>query len=346
MEIHPQFRKKPPLWRQFEDASLEEREKMVDWHEEWQSPDGKDIAVRFGGKIRLHGFGGKRSTDVFNMLESVKWVKKITHTGKWIRLRNSFTNCKEWDRFRLQWLETHPICVRCGRTYNNGLQVHHAGYFNQDNVVMEEGFLKGLDHPERFETLCATCHSTLHKGMISIESNVKEKNIDVLPQKRTIRKKVATENKKSVVISLVNPCLNWVKEHGLKKVTETDIEDFLVDRDLILSPRTERRLLRALVSSFIRQDKDYDLTGVPDADINEFLSKMDEHIPINTKKGSKLGSLQSLVDPCVDWAHERGLKKVTEANIDTFLLERDTDLSPRTERRLLQSTVNSIINSK
>jgi hypothetical protein len=182
--------------------------------------------------------------------------------------------------------------------------------------------------------------------MISIESNVKEKNIDVLPQKRTIRKKVATENKKSVVISLVNPCLNWVKEHGLKKVTETDIEDFLVDRDLILSPRTERRLLRALVSSFIRQDKDYDLTGVPDADINEFLSKMDEHIPINTKKGSKLGSLQSLVDPCVDWAHERGLKKVTEANIDTFLLERDTDLSPRTERRLLQSTVNSIINSK
>ena len=31
-------------------------DKMLDWHDEWQSPDGKDIAVRFGKKVRLHEF--------------------------------------------------------------------------------------------------------------------------------------------------------------------------------------------------------------------------------------------------------------------------------------------------
>jgi hypothetical protein len=53
-----------------------------------------------------------------------------------------------------------------------------------------------------------------------------------------------------------------------------------------------------------------------------------------------------LVNPCVNRAKKHGLKKVTEDNVDAFLIERDIDLSPRTERRSLQSLVNSRLIAK
>jgi len=56
--------------------------------------------------------------------------------------------------------------------------------------------------------------------------------------------------------------------------------------------------------------------------------------------------LLSLVNPCVDWAKEHGLKKVTEADVDAFLLERNIDVLPRTKKRALYALVNSKIKSK
>lgn len=146
---------------------------MVEWCEWWESPDGKDIAVRISGKVRLHGFSGINSKDVYPRLKSVAWQKHIIHTKIWISLRRSFHDSKEWKQFRLQWLQTHPKCVRCGRT-DGILHVHHAGNYNLDRTVMEEGFLEGLKHPERFETLCSGCHYNLHEFGISQDSVWKE----------------------------------------------------------------------------------------------------------------------------------------------------------------------------
>jgi hypothetical protein len=181
-------RREKTLWHQFEEASPKEREGMVEWCEWWESSDGKDIAVRHrqapkpwpgrpkyldSGKVQLHGFGGIPSKDAYLMLKSVKWEKHIIHTKIWIKMRDSFHDSKEWKQFRLQWLQAHPACVRCGRT-DGVFQVHHAGHYNLDRTVIEEGFLEGLKHPERFETLCSGCHYKEHEFIISEESVLKE----------------------------------------------------------------------------------------------------------------------------------------------------------------------------
>ena len=332
--------KKIPLWRQFEDASHQERESMVEWREVWVSSDGSTIAERFGNGVRLYGtpvtmefFNGFVSQD------SGSWKKKIKHNDKWIRVRNSFTNCKEWDYFRLQWLQTHLTCVRCGRT-DGVLQVHHAGHYNQDSVVMEEGFLEGLKHPERFETLCEACHYAKHMGLIKSEFAIKKRNKETV----TLTPKDEEEREK-LMISSVYQCVDWAKEHSLKKVTEADVNDFLSERKIDISRRNKRRILRALVNSYVDWAKEHGLKTVTDANVDAFLKERHiDHSP-STKRGSKKESLNILVTPCVEWAKEHGLKRVTEANVDDFLLERDIDLSPRKKRRSLQASVNIIIKS-
>ena len=44
--------------------------------------------------------------------------------------------------------------------------------------------------------------------------------------------------------------------------------------------------------------------------------------------------LPSLVGKCVDWARDYGLKRVTLADVDTFLLEKDLNLMHETKRAL------------
>jgi tetratricopeptide (TPR) repeat protein len=247
----PLFGKHAPLWRQFEDASPQERESMVESYEWWESSDGKDIAVRFyGKKVRLHGFGGIRSSDAYAMLESVKWEKAIPHSKIWISLRKSFYGSNDWKQFRIQWLQKYPVCVRCGRT-DVVLQVHHAGQYSLDNTVIDEGFLEGLKHSERFETLCVECHYHEHKPLILHESVSKGTTAEILAQKKPKNEREVMEKEKLLFLSLVNPCVDWAKKHGLKKVTEANVDAFLFERDIDLSPRTRRRSLRASVNSII-----------------------------------------------------------------------------------------------
>ena len=44
--------------------------------------------------------------------------------------------------------------------------------------------------------------------------------------------------------------------------------------------------------------------------------------------------LPSLINSCVDWAKERGLKRVTKADIEAFLLEKNIEILPQTQRAL------------
>jgi len=162
---------KEPRWRRFEAASPREREGMVDWYEIGETPDGKGVVRRDPIRGGLYIEPSVELEDLCSRLKSLRWRKVIRHHQKWFLLRASFYRSEEWKRFRLQWLQDHPACVRCGRT-DGILQVHHAGHYNLDHTVMEEGFLEGLKHPERFETLCQDCHYKEHENLIAVEEFV------------------------------------------------------------------------------------------------------------------------------------------------------------------------------
>jgi hypothetical protein len=72
----------------------------------------------------------------------------------------------------------------------------------------------------------------------------------------------------------------------------------------------------------------------------ERLVKMQLEQQREVKRNEKM---KSLVDPCIEWAKKRGLTKVTEDQVITFLSECEVDLSPRTKKRALQAIVNSKI---
>ncbi|MGQ9507724.1 MAG: hypothetical protein ACUVTB_07735 [Candidatus Bathycorpusculaceae bacterium] len=55
--------------------------------------------------------------------------------------------------------------------------------------------------------------------------------------------------------------------------------------------------------------------------------------------------LPSLVSRCVDWARDNGLKRVTLADVDTFLLEKEIELLHET-KRALYSKANLKLKSK
>jgi hypothetical protein len=42
--------------------------------------------------------------------------------------------------------------------------------------------------------------------------------------------------------ALVSQCVNWAREHGLKRLTQADIEAFLLEKELDISVTTERSL--------------------------------------------------------------------------------------------------------
>ena len=171
------------IWRVFEEASSEERETMVAWR--W------DLTSRAEeGGVWFYGIPGLTRSEVVEeysnllaetlgieslTLEDVErhftWNKPVIHDIAWIRLRSSFYGSREWKEFRLEWLAEHPACVRCGRM-DGILQVHHAGLTSLDETVMEEGFLEGLKHPERFETICRDCHELDHQELIKSEREI------------------------------------------------------------------------------------------------------------------------------------------------------------------------------
>ncbi|VVB88959.1 Uncharacterised protein [uncultured archaeon] len=133
-----------------------------------------------------------------------------------------------------------------------------------------------------------------------------QKQLNSEREVRGVKEKEQLEKEKPDLSSLVDPCVGWANEQGLKKVTEADVDAFLVEKNIDVSPRTKRRALCAMVNSKLKKEKT---------------------------------ELSSLVNPCVDWVKEHGLKKVTEADVDTFLLEKNKDVSPRTKKRELCAMV-------
>lgn len=93
----------------------------------------------------------------------------VPHSRLWLRVRLSFQNSKEWKAFRNQFLEKHPDCARCGKKADI---VHHRNFYTLNSRVVEEGFLEGLRHEERFGSLCFDCHYQVHEELIITEKEM------------------------------------------------------------------------------------------------------------------------------------------------------------------------------
>jgi len=160
-------------WRRFDTASSKEREDMVNWIECGKTVDEKLVAIRTNKGILINPVTRQIWIPTKEEFESLTWEKAILHDERWIPLRDSFYHSKEWKQFRLQWIQAHLTCERCGCT-DGVLQVHHRGSYTLDNTVLGEGFLEPLRHPERFETICKDCHYKEHEALIGNEAKIRK----------------------------------------------------------------------------------------------------------------------------------------------------------------------------
>ena len=63
-----------------------------------------------------------------------------------------------------------------------------------------------------------------------------------LEKEREIQEKERIEKEKEELPSLVGSCTDWAKEHGLKRVTKADVDAFLMEKNIEITPQTQRSL--------------------------------------------------------------------------------------------------------
>ena len=63
-----------------------------------------------------------------------------------------------------------------------------------------------------------------------------------LENEREIKEREQLEREKAELPSLINSCIDWAREHGLKRVTKADIEAFLLEKNIEILPQTQRAL--------------------------------------------------------------------------------------------------------
>ncbi len=63
-----------------------------------------------------------------------------------------------------------------------------------------------------------------------------------LENEREIKEKERLEMEKIELPSLVGSCVDWAREHGLKRVTKADVEAFLLEKNIEILPQTKRAL--------------------------------------------------------------------------------------------------------
>ncbi len=63
-----------------------------------------------------------------------------------------------------------------------------------------------------------------------------------LEEEKELKEKEQLEREKAKLPSLVNSCIEWAEEHDLKRVTKTDVEAFLIEKNVDILPQTQRAL--------------------------------------------------------------------------------------------------------
>ncbi len=153
------------LWRQIQEMTPQERAKempfraLIDVH----------VPPRMLRNAQGRALVGTELMDLVHVEHAVM-CPIITHTKRWLKVRRSWMQSKEWLAFRQKYLQEHPVCTRCGAPAK---VVHHIGGVNLDCTVINFGFLEILEYPECFEALCVECHYQEHKDLIEAEKEIR-----------------------------------------------------------------------------------------------------------------------------------------------------------------------------
>ncbi len=63
-----------------------------------------------------------------------------------------------------------------------------------------------------------------------------------LDQEKETEQKIQLEKEKAALPSLVGSCVDWAKEHGIKRITQADVDAFLMEKDLEVLKQTKKSL--------------------------------------------------------------------------------------------------------
>jgi len=79
------------------------------------------------------------------------------------------------------------------------------------------------------------------------EIQLKIEKTEILAQKqmdaeREVKEKEQLEKEKTELHSLVSSCVDWAKDHGLKRITQADVDAFLLEKNIEILPQTKRAL--------------------------------------------------------------------------------------------------------
>jgi len=119
-------------------------------------------------------------------------------------------------------------------------------------------------------------------------------------------------------------------------------------------PDKERVFIRGDVGRLFWGSKNVERWSAP-ADIRLKMEKAEmlaqrqleseQEIKMKEQLEQEKTELPSLVNLCVDWAKKQGFKRVTQSDVDAFLLEKNMEILPQTKRSLY-AMANVAIKSK
>jgi hypothetical protein len=83
----------------------------------------------------------------------------------------------------------------------------------------------------------------VQESLLSYEARSKIQKAEFLANKEAeAERKRRLQREKDELPSLVGKCVDWARDSGLKKVTRSDVETFLMEKDVDLMQETERAL--------------------------------------------------------------------------------------------------------
>jgi hypothetical protein len=124
--------------------------------------------------------------------------------------------------------------------------------------------------------------------------------------------KLRIEKEKSEVPSITDRFIDWLGARGETQAKLNDVNRFTKENDLDLLYVTRRDIWALSQSKLEKRYKE--------------------------KVLRERSELPSLVDQCVDWARANGLRNVSKADIETFLLEKEYDLTKETQKAIYALT--------
>jgi len=158
-----------------------------------------------------------------------------------------------------------------------------------------------------------------NKGLKISDLDIDDETEEVAEKVNTVEelatemwKQSVSEKERGIVSRLIEECDEWARDNGLRGISRSDLNAFLGEKDISLSPGA-REEIYSRVSVLLRK-----------------MSRKEKEI------------LPRLVKECCEWAKEAGLSKVTRTHVSEFLDEKGQSLSFPARDSLLRKGIISL----